>query len=81
MKLKSARAKNERCIIIIDSVGRLLGLAVDPVEEMVMFQDENKTVFQNFPDGTLISGTIQHEKKLHVLVNLTDHSEKHTATS
>jgi len=48
---------------------------------MVTFQDENKIVFQNFPDDTLITGTIQHEKKLHILVNLTDHLEKHTATN
>ena len=37
-----------------DSVDGLLDLAVDGAEEMVTFQDENKTVFQNFPDDTLI---------------------------
>lgn len=68
--LEDSCENNQQRIIVIDLENDLVGLVVDAVEEIVTFQGKPQEASHDLSNVRLITGTIQHEERLHILIDL-----------
>lgn len=77
LNLDASETSNESRIIILGTTCGLVGICVDAVDDIVAFNANEAEVSQEYSARKIIKGTIMHQDRLLILVELYDYLDGH----